>query len=112
MGNIKWTSVWIGGLALLTLGCKEKTQEPILSEMTSFAVIQDRIFTPSCATAGCHASEQDKAFNQHGLVLTKGKSYASLLNILSRQPEAQAEGMKRVKPFNANESRCLSLIHI
>lgn len=104
MGNIKWTSVWIGGLALLTLGCKEKTQEPILSEMTSFDVIQDRIFTPSCATAGCHASEQDKAFNQHGLVLTKGKSYASLLNILSRQPEAQAEGMKRVKPFNANES--------
>lgn len=104
MGNIKWTSIWIGGMALLTLGCKEKTQEPILSEMSSFDLIQDRIFTPSCATAGCHASEQDNAFNQHGLMLTKGKSYANLLNILSRQPEAQAEGMKRVKPFNANES--------
>lgn len=104
MGDFKGTSVLVCGLAMLALGCKEKMEEPVVSEMTSFDHIQDRIFTPTCATAGCHASEQDNSFNQHGLVLTKGKSYASLINILSRQPEAKSEGIKRVKPFNANES--------
>ncbi|MPR36885.1 monooxygenase [Salmonirosea aquatica] len=96
--------VMAGASVVLALGCQEKMQEPAVTEMTSFGFIQDRIFTPTCATAGCHASEQDNAFNQHGLVLAKGKSYANLINILSRQPDAQAEGLKRVKPYNANES--------
>jgi len=93
-----------GSLTLLTLGCKEKPQEPTITESTSFDLIQERIFTPTCATAGCHASEQDNAFKQHGLVLTKGKSYANLLNILAWQSDAKAEGLKRVKPYNSNES--------
>ena len=103
-------SKWVRGAflvvsaALFVTSCKEKPQDPVIVESTSFDLIQDRILTPTCATAGCHATEQDNAFNQHGLVLAKGKSYANLLNILSRQLDAKAEGLARVKPFNANES--------
>lgn len=104
MGDVSKAAVLACWLAVLTLGCQEKMQEPVVSGIASFDLIQDRILTPACATAGCHASEQDNAFNQHGLVLAKGKSYANLLNVLSRQPEAKTEGLKRVKPYNANES--------
>jgi len=89
---------------LFLAGCKEQEKEVEVAELSSYDLIQDRIFTTSCATTGCHSSEQDNDFKQHGLLLTKGKSYANLINILSRQPEAKAEGMKRVKPFNSNES--------
>ena len=95
--------VFAGGLLFLS-GCKEQEKAIVATELSSYDLIQDRIFTPTCATSGCHSSEQDNDFKQHGLVLAKGKSYANLLNILSRQPEAKSEGMKRVKPFNSNES--------
>ena len=92
------------GSSLFLLGCKEQEKVGIVTEISSYDLIQDRIFTPTCATTGCHSSEKDNDFKQHGLVLAKGKSFANLLNILSHQPEAKAEGMKRVKPFNSNES--------
>ncbi len=104
MRHFKAGSVLACGLVIFMLGCKEKESEPGTIEIASFDLIQDRILTPTCATAGCHASEQDNTFNQHGLVLTKGKSYANLLNIMARQPDAKAEGMKRVKPYKAMES--------
>jgi len=94
----------VAGSFLFLAGCKEQEKEVVVSELSSYDLIQDRIFTNSCATAGCHSSEQDNGFKQHGLVLTKGKSYVNLINILSQQPEAKSEGMRRVKPFNSNES--------
>jgi hypothetical protein len=104
MWNLKGVATLACGLMVIAGGCKEKKEDSMVLETTSFDLIQDRILTPTCATAGCHASEQDNAFNQHGLVLAKGKSYTNLINILSRQPDAQAEGLKRVKPYNSNES--------
>ena len=104
MWHVKVGAILVGGLVVSTLSCQEKESEPVVNEITSFDLIQDRIITPTCATAGCHASEQDNAFNQHGLVLAKGKSYGNLLNIMAQQPDAKAEGLKRVKPYNANES--------
>lgn len=104
MWNFKTGALMAGSCMVFALGCKEKAQEPLVSATTSFELIQDRILTPTCATAGCHASELDNDFKQHGLVLSKGKSYANLLNILAWQPDAKVEGLKRVKPYNANES--------
>ncbi|HEV7347189.1 hypothetical protein [Telluribacter sp.] len=90
--------------ASLVIGCKQTPELTEPTELASFDLIQDRIFTPTCATGGCHASESDNTFRQHGLVLTKGKSYENLINKLSFQPDAKSEGMQRVKPFNALES--------
>ncbi len=94
----------VSAMAVLIAGCKEDKEPLVESEISSFSLLQDRILTPSCATAGCHASEQDGSFRQHGLLLTKGKSYENLIHVVSWQPDAKAEGMMRVKPFSAFES--------
>ena len=100
---------WIGILVLGSLGaiatsCQPKEEEAVSQELASFDLIQDRIFTSTCATAGCHASEQDGSFQQHGLVLAKGKALSNLINVLAQQPDARAEKMNRVKPFSSFES--------
>ncbi len=100
----KFIVLVFGGSLLILSSCKEKVKEVVANEISSYDLIQDRFFTPSCATAGCHSSEQDNDFKQHGLVLARGKSYVNLINILSHQPEAKSEGLKRVKPYNSNES--------
>lgn len=73
-------------------------------ETGSFDQLQDRILTLSCATAGCHASEADATFKQHGLVLAKGVAYQNLVNILARNPNARADGLMRVKPYGSESS--------
>ncbi|MFN4147426.1 MAG: hypothetical protein ACK4GN_16485 [Runella sp.] len=67
-------------------------------------MIQERIFTPTCATVGCHASEQDGSFRQHGVVLAKGKSYDYLVNKDPKNPNALDDKLKRVVPFFSLQS--------
>ena len=102
----KWNEflVLVSVCLVTASSCTRESEVNKVTEASSFDLIQDRILTPTCATAGCHASEQDNSFRQHGLVLSEGKTYANLINKLSQQPEARAEGMARVKPFNSNES--------
>jgi hypothetical protein len=102
----QWSQcVYLIGLGLIVAnGCTTKSDEIEVIETSSFDLIQSRILTPTCATTGCHASEQDGSFRQHSLLLTAGNSYEYLINKLSQQPEARAEGMARVKPFNSSES--------
>lgn len=95
------------GSALLMGACQKQVADPVTPVGTatdSFTLMQDRILTPSCATAGCHASEADAAFKQHGLVLATGKSFASLVNVLPKNALSLADGHKRVKPFVSLES--------
>ena len=61
-----------------------------------FGSIQANVFTPSCATAGCHAG----AAAPLGLRLDEGSSYAMLVGIPSNQNPA----LSRVDPFNADTS--------
>ncbi|GAB3559140.1 monooxygenase [Spirosoma fluminis] len=72
--------------------------------LASFDLIQQRILTPSCATSGCHASEKDADFLQHGLVLAVGVAYQNLVEADPRNSAAKADGLKRVKPFSSLES--------
>ncbi|GAB3492751.1 hypothetical protein GCM10027341_07210 [Spirosoma knui] len=72
--------------------------------MASFDLIQQRILTPSCATSGCHASEKDADFLQHGLVLAAGVAYQNLVEAEPKNSAAKADGLKRVKPFASLES--------
>jgi hypothetical protein len=80
----------------------EKTADP--TELASFDLIQDRILTKTCATSGCHASESDGAFKQHGLVLAKGVAYKNLVSVAPKNEEAKAGGLMRVKPFQSELS--------
>ena len=97
------------GFVLLLGACQRQAADPIMPVISgtstdSFVLMQDRIMTPTCATAGCHASEADAAFKQHGLVLAKGLAFANLVNMAPKNALSLADGHKRVKPFASLES--------
>lgn len=93
-------------LALLNLASCQKeateTTDPVAA--SSFDLMQQKVLTPSCATAGCHASEKDPSFVQHGLVLAEGVAYQNLVGVDPRNSAAKADGLKRVKAFASLES--------
>lgn len=80
-----WTAGEVRGQLLLGDGTL-----PTLSS------IQDRVFTPSCASAGCHRGVVPSA----GLDLTLGKSYSQLINVNS----TQVPGILLVKPGDSANS--------
>lgn len=93
------------GVGLVSIvGCQPKENGSVPTEISSFDLIQDRIFTPGCAISGCHASEQDATFPQHNLILAKGKSYINLISKLATQVDARAVMLNRVTPYNSNQS--------
>lgn len=82
---------------LLLTGCGElKTPtdpggggEPI-DQTATFTRVQTDIFTPTCATLGCH----DPLGQQSQLVLSTGRAYAATVNV----PSVQIASLHRVRP--------------
>lgn len=70
----------------------------------TFALIQRDILTPSCATAGCHASTSDPSFAQHELVLAAGVAYSNLVGASPKNSNAKQDGLLRVTKNNADKS--------
>jgi hypothetical protein len=89
--------------ALLVVSCQNKETETVLEE-GSFKLIQTQVFDKSCATSGCHASEQDASFKQHGLILTSKVSYDNLLNKFPKNPAAKADSLRLITPGNVAKS--------
>jgi len=44
-------------------------------KLSSFDLIQQKVLNGSCAIGGCHHSESDLSFAEHGLVLREGVAY-------------------------------------
>lgn len=65
------------------------------TELT-FAEIQTQVFTPSCATSGCHSGTNPQA----GLNLSAGQAYANIVNVNSRQMPT----LKLIDPGNSADS--------
>ncbi len=97
-------------LVLLFSACSKQAVEPELSPnpsgsiISSFDLIQDRIFTPSCATAGCHLAATDASFAQHGLVLAKSAAYSQLVGVTAKNPNALLNKILRVTKFQSTQS--------
>ena len=91
-------------LANLTACQKSGTDAAEPDALASFGLMQQKILTPSCATSGCHASEQDASFAQHGLVLAAGVAYKNMVGVDPKNSAARADGLKRVKAFASLES--------
>lgn len=99
-----FTTLAVATVLCLSLMNACSKQETVDTEKSSFDLIQDKILTTSCAVQGCHASVNDGAFAQHGLVLAKGKAYNNLFEIEPKNTEARKDGLKLVKAFNAQQS--------
>ncbi len=87
---------------MLINACSPKEQ--IVSNPSSFELMQAKIITPTCATAGCHASNADNSFKQHGLVLEQSVAYANLVGVSPVNALSKADGHLRVKAFKSMES--------
>ncbi|MFN3850813.1 MAG: hypothetical protein ACK4NY_15375 [Spirosomataceae bacterium] len=96
------------GFSVLTftmvLSCSKTDEGTDPKEKSSFDLMQDKILTVSCAVSGCHLSETDATFKQHGLVLAAGKSYANLVGVAPKNANALSDNLLRVKAFKSLES--------
>ena len=90
---------------LALVACQPTAEEAVPAPVSSFDRMQDKILTTQCAFAGCHASAKD------GLVLTKNGAYEQLVNVTPQNANAVKEGLKRVKPFDADKSLLYHKIH-
>ena len=95
----------ISSLLIIT-ACSKKTVESVepVNNVSSFSLMQDKIFTPSCAISGCHASNTDATYRQHGLILEKSVAYENLVGIIPVNELSKADGHLRVKAFKSLES--------
>ena len=96
----------------LSWSCQENKTETQPENLGSFDLIQSKILTPTCAITGCHAAESDGTFVEHELVLEKSVAYKNLVNVNSRNQNALADGLLRVKPFEPEESLFFHKLHI
>ncbi|HEX2899027.1 MAG TPA: hypothetical protein VHS96_04830 [Bacteroidia bacterium] len=98
---------FVGLLCLLLIGsltgCKEKID--YVAPDSSFGLIYDKIFAPSCALSGCHvAPERKKDLDGEMPFLSGEATYASLINITPSKSQAASAGLKLVIPGNADSS--------
>jgi hypothetical protein len=98
-------AVTLSAMLLNLTACQKAatdTTDPVA--LASFDLLQQKVLTPSCATSGCHASEKDGSFAQHGLVLAAGLAYQNLVGVDPKNSDARTDGLKRVKAFASLES--------
>jgi hypothetical protein len=88
-------------LSLLMPSCKKNSGTTDVSVSATmkdtWTLIQEKIFTPTCATSGCHASTGDATYSQHNLVLSSAVAYDNLVNSVSKNAAAKTAGLLRVK---------------
>ena len=104
---LKGVTIILGTFLIITACSKQSIDTPTpnpVVEVASFSLMQDKIFTPTCATSGCHASTSDGSFKQHGLVLEKSVAYENLVGITPLNTLSKADGHLRVKAFKSLES--------
>jgi hypothetical protein len=86
-------------LLIIIASCEDHDSGP-----SSFGLLEERIFKPSCAISGCHSSGDDATFIQHNLVLAPGAAYNNLVGVTATNTEAKADGLLRVKADDAHTS--------
>lgn len=67
-----------------------------IDDSATFTRVQSEIFTPTCATIGCH----DPLGQQSQLVLTAGRAYAQTVNV----PSVELPSVMRVRPNDPDNS--------
>ena len=97
--------VWATCLLLLSLsmGCKEEVE--YVAPDSSFGLIYDQIFAPSCALSGCHlAPVKKRDLLGEPPYLAGEATFAALINVTPTQTQAASAGLKLVMPGNPDSS--------
>jgi len=83
--------------ALALSGCVDTrgTRSVVQSGPTTLQAVQVAIFTPRCATSGCHTSG-----GPFGLDLSSGVTAGNTIGV----PSAELPGFERVTPFDSTNS--------
>jgi hypothetical protein len=79
-------------IALVTSSCNP-TPEPALEAGSSFALLQEKILTPNCATSGCHDTRNAVG----GLDLSPSVAYQNLVGASAVNANAKADKLLRIK---------------
>jgi hypothetical protein len=90
----------LGILSIATLfpACKKSKSNTDVVAKDTWAIINENILTPSCATSGCHSATSDATYLQHNLLLSASVAYDNLINIAAKNINANTAGLARVKP--------------
>jgi hypothetical protein len=84
-------------LAVATFGCVDArgTRSVVQSGPTTLQAVQVSVFTPRCATSGCHVNG-----GPFGLDLNSGSTSGNTIGV----PSAELQGFDRITPFDATNS--------
>ena len=85
-------------VSLLIPSCKKNPGTTDAAKQDSWKIIQEKIFTPSCAISGCHAAATDATYAQHNLILSADMAFDNLINKAAKNIAANSDGVVRVKP--------------
>ncbi|MGL4630427.1 MAG: hypothetical protein ACRCVT_04400 [Leadbetterella sp.] len=94
----------------LFFGCKTDTTSVLPENMShsntsgSFELLQKKVLTKSCASSGCHSSENDASFKQHKLILTGPNLYTRLINGDVENRNAKQASLKQIVPKDPEKS--------
>jgi len=86
-------------LALIAVGCggSDRPGGNVVNQgPVTLQDVQNSIFSPSCATIGCHQGGSPPM----GLDLSSGEALANILGV----PSAERPEFDRIEPFNATDS--------
>ena len=88
---------WMALGALLLAGCVDNggTRNVVQTGPTTLSAVQATVFTPRCATSGCH--QQGGPF---GLDLSNGATFGTTVGVSA----AEMPSLARVTPFDAANS--------
>jgi hypothetical protein len=67
-----------------------------IDQTATFTRVQNEIFTPTCASIGCH----DPLGQQSQMILSAGRAYAQTVN----QPSVEMPSLMRVRPNDPDNS--------
>ncbi len=96
---VKRAGSLVAGLCVLAAGCSggDAGRSVIPGpERVTLADVQANVFSPRCASFGCHAGE----LSPFGLDLSAGESLGNLVGVAS----SEVPGLLRVEPFDAANS--------
>jgi hypothetical protein len=98
-------SLWLLAFAFAVpfMGCKEEPE--YVAPDSSYGLIYDQIFAPSCALSGCHAEAKKKRDAIGNEPYLDGESaFSNLVNVSPHNLQAASAGLKLVFPGNADSS--------